>query len=89
MQNPFLPISQELQEVKNLLLELINKPSEEEDKLYSVKEASVLLKVDQQTVRSKIKKGILPAIKFGNRYRIHHKDIFDSLGEVKSLKYKR
>lgn len=90
MENPFLPITKELKEVKNLLHELLRKPKEDlSNKLYTVKEAADLFKVDEQTVRNKIKRGEIKATKFGGLTRIYHYEIFNSLEEVKSIKYKR
>lgn len=58
-------------------------------KFYSIKEASQILKLDYQTVRSHILKSNLKAEKIGRFYRIRHFDLMDALNDVKSLKYKR
>lgn len=39
-------------------------------KFYNVKEIADLLKIDPQTVRAYIKRGILEAVKIGREYRI-------------------
>jgi excisionase family DNA binding protein len=90
MENPFAPIQSDLQEVKQLLLQIVNKPKEDlSHKLYTMKEAAELLKVDKQTVKNHIDKGNIKAKYFGRSIRIPHNEIFNSLNEVKSLKYKR
>ena len=90
MDNPFAIIQSDLKEVKGLLTKLLNKPKEDfSNKLYTIKEAAVLLKVDKQTVRNHIEKGTLKATNFGRSIRIPHYEIFDALDEIKSLKYKR
>lgn len=51
MDNPFVVIQSDLKEVKGLLNKLLNKPKEDlSNKLYTIKEAAMLLKVDKQTV---------------------------------------
>lgn len=90
MDNPFTLIQSDLKEVKGLLTKLLNKPKEDlSSKLYTIKEAAELLKVDKQTVRNHIEKGNLKATNFGRSIRIPHNEIFNSLNEIKSLKYKR
>lgn len=90
MYNPFAVIQSDLNEVKGLLIKLLNKPEKDlSSKLYTIKEASELLKVDKQTIRNHISKGTIRATNFGRSIRIPHNEIFDSLNEIKSLKYKR
>ena len=55
----------------------------------TIKEASKLLKVSTQTVRSYVKRGVIKAHKVGNRILIETSSIDKALTEVKSLKYKR
>ena len=55
----------------------------------TIKEASKLLKVSTQTIRSYVKRGIIKAHKVGNRILIETSSIDKALTEVKSLKYKR
>lgn len=60
------------------------------DKLYSVKDAAEILDVSELTVRNHIKRGTIKAKQLGGRrYYISHSELFDSMDEVKSLKYKR
>lgn len=59
------------------------------EKRYSIKEAAELLDVIPLTVRKHIKNGNIKAERLGRKYYIKHCDLFDSLNEVKSLKYKR
>ena len=90
MDNPFALIQSDLEEVKGLLNRILNKPKEDlSNNLYTIKEASELLKVSKLTIRNHIEKGTLKATNFGRSIRIPHNEIFNSLNEVKSLKYKR
>ncbi len=90
MQNPFENIQVELVEIKSLVTQLLNKPEEDySNKLYTIKEAASLLKVDRQTVRNHINRGKIKATFIGRRILIPHVELFDSLNEVKSIKYKR
>lgn len=91
MDNTHLLIqSSDLREVKSLLNQILNRPKEDlSQKLYTVKEASLLFKVTELTVRNKIKAGEIKAFKIGDSVRIKHEEIFNSLQEVKSIKYKR
>lgn len=88
--NPFQVILDELGVLKDLVYSIKKEPELElKKKFYSIKEASKILKLDYQTVRSHILKGNLKAEKLGRIYRINHFDLMESLNDVKSLKYKR
>ena len=88
--NPFQPIMDGLEELKELIYSIKKEPEIElKKKFYSVKEASEILKLDYQTVRSHVLKGNIKAEKIGRFYRINHLDLMNALNEVKSLKYKR
>ncbi len=88
--NPFDSIQIELNEIKVLLKEISSKPTEDlTSKLYTVSEAASILKIDKQTVSNHILKGNIKATKIGRRILLTHSELFDSLNEVKSLKYKR
>lgn len=90
MNNPFETIDQRLSNIENLLLDIKYKPiDEEKTENLTVKEASALLKVSEQSVHNYIKKGFLPAQKVGRILLIKRSDVDNSLKEVKSLKYKR
>lgn len=90
MENPFESIQTELKELKVLVTKLITLPKEDfSAKMYTIAEASKLLKVDGQTVRNHIEKGNIKAIFIGRRILVSHNELYDSLNEVKSLKYKR
>ena len=90
MNNPFDPIYNELIELKSLVNQLLHKPEENlSSKLYTLNEASDILKVDRQTVRNHIDKGNINAKFIGSRILIPHIELFDALNEVKSIKYKR
>ena len=88
--NPFQPIMDGLEELKELIYSIKKEPELElKKKFYSFKEASEILKLDYQTVRSHVLKGNIKAEKIGRFYRINHLDLMNALNEVKSLKYKR
>lgn len=88
--NPFQPIMEGLEELKQLIYSIKKEPEIElKKKFYSFKEASEILKLDYQTVRSHVLKGNIKAEKIGRFYRINHLDLMDALNEVKSLKYRR
>lgn len=88
--NPFQTILDELGEVKQLLHSIQKEPELElKKKFYSFKEASEILKVDYQTVRSHVLKGNIKAEQLGRFYRINDLDLMAALKDVKSLKYKR
>jgi len=90
MQNKFEIIIPDLEEVKGLLHQLLNKPEEDlSRKMYTIKESAKLLRVDRQTVRNHIDRGNISATFIGRRILIPHNELFDSLNQVKSLKYKR
>ena len=88
--NPFQPIMEGIEELKELIYSIKKEPGIElKKKFYSFKEASEILKLDYQTVRSHVLKGNIKAEKIGRFYRINHLDLMNALNEVKSLKYKR
>ena len=88
--NPFQPIMDGLEELKELIYSIKKEPEIElKKKFYSFKEASEILKLDYQTVRSHVLKGNIKAEKIGRFYRINHLDLMNALNEVKSLKYKK
>lgn len=55
----------------------------------TVQKASETLNISEQTVRIKIKKGIIPAKKVGRKYLIKRTDLEGILSKVKTLKYRR
>ena len=59
------------------------------NKYVTVQEVAKTLSVSELTIYSYIKKGILPAKKFGRKYKIDSDDLDKVLQDVKSLKYKR
>ena len=88
--NPFEAIHSELNELKGLVKQILTAPKEDlSNKLYTIKEASTILKVDKQTINNHIHRGNIKATYIGRRKLIKHDELFDSLNEVKSLKYKR
>jgi len=90
MKNPFEAIDVRLSNIETLLLDIKHKPKEKEKpENYTVKEASQLLKVSEQSVHNYIKKGFIPAQKLGRILLIKRIDLEQSLNDVKSLRYKR
>ena len=90
--NPFKTIQSEIQEVKNLITCIINQKKKEElDKFYTIEEAAKLLKYSKQSINIKIKKGIIKAYELspGEKKLIPYSEIYNSLHEVKSIRYKR
>lgn len=59
------------------------------NKHFTIKEASVELRVSVLTIRNYINKGYLKSTKLGNRILISSESINNALQEVKSLRYKR
>ncbi len=62
---------------------------DQSNKLYTVAEAAIILKIDKQTIANHIEKGNLKASKIWRRILISHCEIFDNLDEIIPLKYKR
>ncbi len=90
LSNPFQTILEKLGSIEEKLQAIQDEPDEKlKKKYYSIKEASQILKIDYQTVRSHIIKGNLKAEKIGRFYRIQHFDLMDALHDTKSLKYRR
>lgn len=90
MENPFEKITYQLEKI-NVSLEELKKANqtEKEEKIYSVEEASEIAKCSKQTIRSLVKRGAINATRMGRRILIPHTELFNSMNEVKSLKYKR
>lgn len=90
MQNPFDLLISKLDSLEIHILELKNKSKEDlSQKLYTKKEAALLLKVSEQSVYNYIKKGKIKSKQIGRPHLIPHTEIYNELNEVKSLKYKR
>lgn len=45
------------------------------EQIYTIKELANILKIDPETVRIKVKKGIIGSFKVGNQYRITEADL--------------
>lgn len=90
MYNPYEPLHLKLDLLNSKLDKLISKPKEDfSNKRYSIKEAAKILGVIPATIRKHIKSGNIKAEQLGRKYFISHNELYDSLNEVKSLKYKR
>lgn len=90
MNNPFQTIDVRLSNIETLLLDIKHQPKEDiSNKRYDLKEASEITGLTPQTLRAKIKKGIIKGEQIGRKFSITHSNLYDSFNEVKSLKYKR
>lgn len=91
MQNPFESIQVELQEIKVLVHKLLNPKDDISQKMYTINEAAEIIRASRQTVKNHIDAGLIKATRKGENgnYLIHHSELFNSLNEVKSNKYKR
>ncbi|MDE1206031.1 MULTISPECIES: helix-turn-helix domain-containing protein [Tenacibaculum] len=90
MDNPFEKINLQLEKICISLEELkeVNK-IDNNDKIYSVTEASLISKCSKQTIRNLVKKGKIKATRMGRKILIPHSELFNPMNDVKSLKYKR
>jgi excisionase family DNA binding protein len=90
MQNPFEILQNQIVELNCKIDILLSKPEEDTStKMYTLNEAAKIFRVDRQTVRNHIDRGNISATFIGSRILIPYQEIFNSLNEVKSLKYKR
>lgn len=90
MKNPFESLDKRLSNIEALLLDIKFKPKEDlTNKRYSIKEAANILSVTTLTIRNHIKSGNIKAERFGRKFYILHSELYNSLNEVKSIKYKR
>ena len=72
MSNPFELLEARLTSIENLILDLKQNPqqatpTQAADQLMTVHETAELLKIKAETVYSNVSKGLLPAMKQGNR----------------------
>jgi excisionase family DNA binding protein len=89
MYNPFETIENRLKSIEGLLLDIKYRPTEAENKIYSVKSLASLSGVSELTVRNWITEGKIQAKRIGRRLFIEQSQFAKGLEEVKSLKYKR
>ncbi|NJB82076.1 helix-turn-helix domain-containing protein [Wenyingzhuangia aestuarii] len=88
--DPFGAILKEIDQVKSqqhLILKTLKEGHL--SKLYTTKEVSIIIRVDIQTVRSYIKKGLLKETLIGAKKHIAHTEIYNNDGTIKEFKYKR
>ncbi|GEC72148.1 Helix-turn-helix domain-containing protein [Flavobacterium flevense] len=91
MQNPFESIQSELKEIKVLVTQLLEPKDDLSQKMYTINEAAKIQRCSRQTIKNRINSGFIKASRKGKNgnYLIKHHELFNSLDEVKSLKYKR
>lgn len=89
--DPFLPIFNQLTELKKLILEIKNSPKEDyTNKYYTFQQVADLLHVDYQSVRNYVNSSYIKAETFGLRKKlIHHYEIFNEDQSLKEFKYRR
>lgn len=88
--DPFGAILKEIDQVKNQQ-NLILKTLKEGylSKLYTTKETSDIIRVDIQTVRSYIKRGMIKETLVGAKKLIAHSEVYNTDGTIREFKYKR
>jgi len=90
MNNPFETLDKRLSNIEDLLLDIKHKPKEDlVNKRYNLKEVEKITGLTSQSLRIKIKKGLIKGEQLGRKYYIRHSELYDAFNEVKSLKYKR
>lgn len=89
MENPFEIIMNRLINIERLLLDIIDKPKEIENKIHSVKSLALLSGVSELSIRNWIKEGKIKAKRIGGRILIEQAQFEKGIQEIKSLKYKR
>lgn len=89
--DPFLPIYNQLSELKKMMLEIKNTPKEDfTNKYYTYQQVADLLHVDYQSIRNYVAQDFIKAEEIGPRKKlIHHYQIFNEDQTLKSFKYKR
>ena len=89
--NPFEILSNQLADIKKLLIDIKYSPKEDySNKYYSLHETANLLNVNYQSVRNYIASGLIEAKHVGKRKKlVHHYSIFNEDGTLKELKYGR
>jgi len=88
--DPFGAILKEIDQVKSqqsLILETIKNGFL--SKLYTTKETSDIIRVDIQTVRTYIKKGMIKETLVGGKKLIAHSEVYKNDGTIKEFRYKR
>lgn len=88
--DPFGAILKEIDQVKSQQT-LILKTLKEGylSKLYNTKEISAIIRVDIQTVRSYIKRGMIKETLVGAKKIIAHTEVYNNDGTIKEFRYKR
>lgn len=90
MENPFEKLFKEIDLIKISLEEIKNRlPEEKEIKHYSPQDLANNTPMGVQTIRKKIKDGVINAKQFGRKYFITAEEFNKVCKEAKSLKYQR
>lgn len=89
--HPYEDVLNELALLKKIVLQIKNAPKESlATKYYTRKEISILTKSSIQTIDNYVDKGWIIVEEFGPKKKlIHHYQIFNKDGTLKSFRYKR
>lgn len=90
MDNPFEKLFNEIEKINRSLEEIKQRlPEEQEIKHYSPQDLADNTPMSVQTIRSKIKEGVINAKQLGRKYFITAEEFNRVCKDAKSLKYKR
>lgn len=89
--NPFTAITEQLVDLRKLILEIKTQQQEDfSNKYYTYQQVANLLHVDYQTIRNYVTAGFIECKKIGPRKKlIHHFEIFNEDKTLKMFKYRR
>ncbi|MDF0706615.1 hypothetical protein [Flagellimonas okinawensis] len=88
--NPHLELLQEIRGLKSSIQLIVDRlPEEQEIKHYSPQDLADNTPMGVQTIRRKIKEGVINAKQLGRKYFITAEEFNRVCKEAKSLKYKR
>lgn len=89
--NPFEVLSQQMSEIKDMLIEIRDQPKEDySTKYYTRKEVAEIIRRSIQTIDNYIERGMIKVEMVGERGKlIHHYEIFNKDNSLKELTYKR
>ncbi len=87
LQNSIKTIVQD--EVQKIVVGLPQQPTEPTPELITRKETAQILGISLVTLNEWTKTGVIPAQRIGTRVRYRKTDIYNSLKDVETLKYRR
>jgi excisionase family DNA binding protein len=90
IENPFEIISNQLEELKVILLNIREDMSDKKkNKYYSLQQAANILQVSFQTVRRNIRRGNINASQIGSKTLIKNSELYNDENDIKSVKNRR